>query len=365
MRLKIATGVLFTTAIFFAGCAKKGPPLFEADEFKQDKLAVAQRYVKIEHPKALKKQSKKAFVPLFQVEFVNQSNASSSSVVFGDGNSSNLHVSYHLEGVDTASFVSLVDGLYSDFLGQLKSSGYEVISKEDMVKTPQYQELIGKAEKSNPLEVSSRLEGSNKALVVAPPGMAVFYINSFNPKPSIKGFFAAFKGDLPEAPLARLTDSTQAVAVCVQMIVSFADLKDDHIRGSGTSSISTTYRFAVANMHTLIGFGGEESVSKSGNPNRWNFRPNEGTVARIIKPIYGGSGFVTGKRDITSTGTKVAEGVANAFSMLAAASSGGSSTTSKTRIYALDVDKDKYIALAHDNIGYANDMLMTVINAAK
>jgi len=44
--------------------------------------------------------------------------------------------------------------------------------------------------------------------------------------------------------------------------------------------------------------------------------------------------------------------------MLAAASNGGSSSSSKTRIYALDADKDKYLSLARDNLGYANEMLL-------
>ena len=365
MRLKLATGVLFTTALFFSGCAKKGPPNFEADEFKKDKLAVAQRYVKVEHPKSISKQPKKAFVPMFQVEFINQSSASSSSMNLSTTNSSSVNVSYHLEGVDTASFTSLVDNLYSDFLGQLKTAGYDVMNKDDMTKTPQYQELITKAEKTNPIEMSSRQGGSNKAFVVAPSGMAIFYINNFNPKPSIKGFWAALKGDLPESPLAHLVDSIQEVAVCVQMVVSFADLKDDHVSGSGNSSVSATYNFAIANMHTVMAFGGSESVSKSGSASRWNFMPNSGTVFRITKPMYGGSGFVTGQRDITSTGSKVAEGLGNAFSMLAAASGGGSSHTSKTRVYALDVDKDKYLGLARDNIGYATDMMVTMATNTK
>ncbi|MEO7427712.1 MAG: hypothetical protein ABI036_21190 [Fibrobacteria bacterium] len=350
---------VLSAAIVFGGCAKNGPPPFEADEFKADKEKVAKIYVKAEHPKALKKQPKQAVIPLFQVEFINESSASSSSYSLAKEGSTSTNLSYTLMGVDTAAFTALVDSLYTDFAADLKAQGYEVMPKEAMLATPQYAELKAKAEPTNPTQQPSRLEGKNQAMVVAPTGMAVVYLNSFNPKVSLKNMWSGMKGDLPEAPLARLVDSAKCVAVGVQMVVGFASLSDTHVKGSGNSSVNADFRFSIAPLHSEVMFAGDEAISKASNPSRWNFNAKDGTILRLQKPIFGSNGFATGTRDITSTGSKVAEGLGNALGVMAAMAGGGGAHTSKTRKYALDVDKDKYVGLARENLGYARGLLLT------
>lgn len=358
----VASG-LFAIA-FLVGCGAKKDPTFESAEYKKDKAAVTARYVQVVNPKAAvkaTKQNKKVFIPLFQVEFINQSSASSSSYAFASGGgSSSVKVTYKLQGVDTAAFVSLVNKLYGDFVADLSASGYDVISKETLAATPQYQQLMSRGEASNPIELASRTEGANKALVVAPTGMGVVYFGTFSQPPStVKTLWKALKGDLPEASAAALADSLQAQPVLVQMVVGFASLKDDHVKGSGNSSVSAEYRFTVAAVHSKIALLGEDAIYKSGkNKNRWNINATAGGVAQLSKPVFGANGWVIGRRDITSTGTKVAEGIGNALSILAAASGGGSASQSKTKVYALDVNPEIYADRARENLAYTQEMLL-------
>ena len=348
-----------------SGCAGKKDPTFEAADYQKDKAAVTAKYVTVVNPKALAKatkKSKKVFIPLFQVEFINQSSAASSSYSFAsNGGSSSVNVTYKLTGVDTAAFSTLVDKLYADFTADLTAAGYEVVDKNTLVTTPQYQQLKTRGEASNPVELASRTEGTNKALVVAPSGMGVVYFSTFSQPPStVKTLWKALKGDLPEASAAALADSLQASPVLVQMVVGFASLKDSHAKGSGNSSVSAEYRFAVAAVHSKIAIFGDDAISHSGkNKNRWNINATQGSVAQLSKPVFGANGWVIGRRDITSTGSKVAEGVGNAIGILAAAAGGGGGAhTSKTRIYALDADPVKYGELARDNLGYTQEMLL-------
>jgi hypothetical protein len=355
---------LAVSAALLIGCGGgKKDPTFEAAEYKKDQKTVTARYVASPNPKAAAsavKEKKKVFIPLFQVEFINSSSASSQSYSLAKDASSNVRVTYKLQGIDTASFVQVVDELYADFVALLEKSGYEVISKETLLSTPQYQQLKERGEKSNPVQLASRLEGSNSALVVAPTGMGVAYFGTFSPPPSaMKTVWKAIKGDLPEASATALADSLGATPVLVQMVVGFASLKDTKIKGSGTSSVSAEYRFTIAAGHSRLAFINEKSLQKNGkNKNRWNLNASTGGVAQLSKPVFGSNGWVTGRRDITSTGTKVAEGIGNALSLLAAASAGGGTSSTKTKVYALDVDKDAYIARARENLGYAQEMLL-------
>lgn len=367
MSLKKTAGVVTTGLLamaFLVGCGAKKDPTFESAEYKQDKAAVTARYVQVVNPKAITKAtktSKKVFIPLFQVEFINQSSASSSSYSIGSGGgSSSVKVTYKLSGIDTASFVTLVDKLYADFVADLTADGYEVVGKEALVATPQYQALKSRGEATNPIVLASRLEGNNKALVVAPTGMGVVYFGSFSPPPStVKTLWKAFSGDLPEGPAAALSDSLQASAVLVQMVVGFASLKDDHVKGSGNSSVSAEYRFTIAAAHSRIALVGDNGMMKNGkNKNRWSLNATSGSIAQLSKPVFGANGWVIGRRDVTSTGTKVAEGIGNALSILAAASGGGSASQSKTKVYALDVDPVIYTDRARENLGFTQEMLL-------
>ena len=374
MSIKFSAKVLpaaLISVLFLIGCAGKKDPTFESAEYKKDKAAVTARYVQVLNPKAAikaAKASKKVFVPLFQVEFINQSSASSSSYSVGSGSgSSSVNVTYKLTGVDTAAFTALVDKLYADFTADLTAEGYEVISKETILSTPQYQQLKERGETSNPIELASRLEGKNKALVVAPTGMGVVYFGSFSPPPSaVKTIWKAFTGDLPEAPAAALADSLQASPILVQMVVGFASLSDDHVKGSGNSSVSAEYRFTVAAVHSKIAFLGDNALMKNGkNKGRWSLNATAGSIAQLSKPVFGANGWVIGRRDITSTGSKVAEGVGNALGMLAAAAGGGSSHSAKSRIYALDADPVKYADRARENLGFTQEMLLYGLAHAK
>jgi len=94
------------------------------------------------------------------------------------------------------------------------------------------------------------------------------------------------------------------------------------------------------------------------NKNRWSLNATSGSIAQLSKPVFGANGWVIGRRDVTSTGTKVAEGIGNALSILAAASGGGSASQSKTKVYALDVDPVIYTDRARENLGFTQEMLL-------
>ncbi|MCD6025364.1 MAG: hypothetical protein K0Q91_2280 [Fibrobacteria bacterium] len=364
MRFKLFAGALLAASLFIGCGGGKKDPTFEAAEYKKDKALVTARYVASPDVKQAEKtvketKGKRVFVPLFQVEFINQSSASSSSYSISSGNSSKVSVTYKLSGVDTAAFTVIVDKLYADFVADLKAAGYDVVSKEELLSTPQYRELMRRGEKSNPVELASRLEGKNKALVVAPTGMGVVYFTTFAIPPStVKTLWKALSGDTPEAMAAALADSLQATPVLAQYVVGFASLADTKVKGSGNSSVSAEYRFTIAGGHSKIAFVGEKGLLKSGkNKNRWGLNGVNGT-AQLSKPIFGSNGWVVGRRDVTSTGTKLAEGVGNALSILAAAGGAGSTSSSKTKVYALDVDQAAYVERARDNLAYAQEMLL-------
>jgi hypothetical protein len=365
MQLKFLTGALLAAALLIGCGGKAKDPTFEAAEYKTNKAEVTARYVASYDAKQAAKtmkevKGKRVFVPLFQVEFVNQSSASSSSYSISSGNQSSVRVTYKLEGVDTASFIAIVDKLYADFVASLQAAGYDVVSKEQLLATPQYQALIQRGEKSNPIDLASRLEGGNRALVVAPTGMGVAYFPTFAQPPSVtKTLWKALSGDLPDAMAAALADSLKATPVLAQYVVGFASLADTKVKGSGNSSVSAEYRFTVAAAHSKIAFVGEKGMVKGAkNKNRWSLNGINGS-AQLSKPVFGSNGWVVGRRDVTSTGTKLAEGVGNALSILAAASGGGgSSSSSKTKVYALDVNQAAYVERARDNLAYAQEMLV-------
>ena len=369
MRSKFFAGAFSTAALLAAfllvGCAGKvKDPTFESGEYKKDKAAVTARYVASYNAKQAEKtmkevKGKRVFVPLFQVEFINQSSASSSSYSISSGNSSKVSVTYQLAGVDTSSFVAIVDKLYADFVAELKVAGYDVVDKDELLATPQYKELTRRGEKSNPIALASRLEGGNRALVVAPSRMGVVYFTTFALPPStVKTVWKALSGDTPDAMATALADSLKATPVLAQYVVGFTSLKDDHAKGSGTSSVSAEYKFTIAAAHSKIAFVGEKGLQKSGkNKNRWGLNGINGS-AQLSKPIFGSDGWVVGRRDVTSTGTKVAEGIGNALGALAAMSTGGSSSSSKTKVYALDVDQKAYVARAQENLAYTQEMLL-------
>jgi hypothetical protein len=363
MQFKILTGAVIAAALLVGCGGGKKDPTFESGEFKNDKKAVTARYVASPNPKMTVKaatEKKKVFIPLFQVEFINASSASSSSYSYNKDASSSVKVTYKLEGVDTAAFIHVVNTLYDNFEKQLKAAGYEVVPKDQLVATPQYQQLKARGEKSNPIQLASRLEGNNTALIVAPSGMGVTYFATFSPPPSaLKTVWKALKGDLPEASAAQLADSLDATPVLAQFVVGFASLADTKVKGSGNSSVSAEYRFTIAAAHTRMAFVNEKSVMKNGkNKNRWSLNAHTGGVAQLSKPVFGSNGWVVGRRDVTSTGTKVAEGIGNALSILAAASAGGSTSSTKTKVYALDVNQEAYVERAQDNLGYASEMLL-------
>lgn len=364
MQFKILSGAVVAAALLIGCGGGKKDPTFESGEYKSNKAAVTARYVGASDLKTTNKvmkevKGKRVFVPMFQVEFVNQSSASSSSYSISSGNSSSVKVTYKLSGVDTANFIAIVDRLYADFVGELKAAGYDVISKEELLATPQYQEQVKRGEKSNPIELASRLEGGNRALVVAPTGMGVVYFPTFAVPPStVKTLWKALSGDTPDALVAQLADSLKATPVFAQYVVGFASLKDTKVKGSGNSGVSAEYRFTIAAAHSKIAFVSEKGLLKSPkNKNRWALTGANGSV-QLSKPIFGSNGWVTGRRDVTSTGTKVAEGIGNALSILAAASAGGSTSNSKTKVYALDVDQDAYVSRARENLNFAQEMLV-------
>ncbi len=358
---------VFLAAALLIGCGGKAKdPTFESAEYKSSKAEVTSRYVASYDAKQAVKtmkevKGKRVFVPLFQVEFINSSSASSSSYSISSGNSSSVKVSYKLTGVDTANFIAIVNNLYNEFVGELKTAGYDVISKEELLATPQYQQQMKLGEKSNPIQLASRLEGNNYALVVAPTGMGVVYFNGFAVAPSaVKTVWKALSGSMPDAMTAALADSLKATPVLAQYVVGFATLNDKHVKGSGNSQVSAAFNFTIAAAHSKVAFVGEKGIVKNGkNKNRWMLNGINGS-AQLSKPIFGSKGWATGTRDITSTGTKIGEGVGAALSTLAAlsGSGGGSTNSSKTRVYALDVNQDLYVARAQENLAYAQQMLV-------
>ena len=366
MQFKILSGVVLAAALLIGCGGGKKDPTFESSEFKSNKGTVTSRYVASYDAKQAVKtmkevKGKRVFVPLFQVEFVNQSSASSSSYSISSGNSSSVKVTYKLMGVDTASYIAIVDKLYADFVTELQAAGYDVVSKEELLATPQYQALKQRGEKSNPIDLASRLEGGNRALVVAPTGMGVAYFPTFAQPPSVtKTLWKALSGDLPDAMAAALADSLKATPVLAQYVVGFASLSDTKVKGSGNTGVSAEYRFTIAAAHSKVAFVGEKGMVKSAkNKSRWSLNGINGS-AQLSKPVFGSNGWVVGRRDITSTGTKLAEGLGSALSVLAAASGGGGGSTnsSKTRVYALDVNQEAYVARAQENLAYAQQMLV-------
>ena len=358
------TGALLAAALF-TGCGGGAPkdPTFEADQFKSEKAAVTARYVGSQNPKAaakVAKENKKVFIPVFQVEFINASGASSSSYSMTSSNSSNVRLSYQLTGLDTASLATLVDNLYSDFVNELTASGYEVIPKEVVIATPQYQKLKAAAEPNNPTLVPGRMEGNSTALVFAPSGMSVAYLANFNPGPfDLKTIMKNAKRGSPDGYTLYLTDTLKATPIVVQLVVGFVGFQDTKVKGSGNSGVSSNFRFTIAGAHSKIGFFSEKNIKRDrkNNPQYFDFASTG--IAQLSKPVFGSAGWTLGTRDITSTGTKVMEGVANTLSILAsAAGGGGGAHTSKSRVYALDVDKEAYLVRARENLGYAQSMLL-------
>ncbi|EDY87732.1 hypothetical protein GP5015_1221 [gamma proteobacterium HTCC5015] len=60
---------------------------------------------------------------------------------FKTGPEANVHVNAKLDGVDTATFQSIVDKGYADFVAQLKAAGYEVVGRDVLKKSKEFNGL--------------------------------------------------------------------------------------------------------------------------------------------------------------------------------------------------------------------------------
>lgn len=361
-RTVLALALSLSLGAVSLGCAH-APPAFSASDLASNKEATLKKYVDVDNEDVFKKMGSKVYIGQFQVEYISSSAAAASSYSSSSGNSTSLHVTYNLKDVDASMFQALTDGLYQGFVADLKSRGVDTVSIDELKGKDQYQKLMTKSE-VNGSEQPSRLqaEQSAKALVFAPTGMPVLYTN-FNPRLTVASIFGGISGDQPENFIANLSDEMKVPVVAVQMIVGFAQLKASG--SNGNSSVGATFRFSIAPKQTVMQVVLADNMSIDSSKKRSGVKWNKGAKVWLKEPIFSDKGFDKSVTDATATSTKVVEGVANAFSALAALSTGNGSHSSSTKVYDLHADPAAYKTLADQNLGYTRTMFMFMVDKNK
>ena len=128
----------------------------------------ASKLMSVAESKALKG-VKKVAVPLFSVEFVIADAQRAETSGFAAAGRASSTLAYTLKGVDEADFQAITATLYERFVADLKATGVEVLTPEQLGASPAYRKLAAGG-------VASPIVSSS-AITAAPAGLPIYGFN--------------------------------------------------------------------------------------------------------------------------------------------------------------------------------------------
>lgn len=259
---------------------------------------------------------KKVSIPRYIVNFDKKAGESASASTGWTGPNANTHVHAQLEGIEEATFARITEKAYADFEQKMRAAGYEVIPKDTLVNTAEYQTW-------SETDYPKVGKGSSKYL---PQGMRSFS--------KFKQYFRH----------GNLMNETQAALVEPTMMVNFAAFGKKTSRQSG---FQTTSASAEVTMGTTVHVSGSlqgttlKKCDKRGQCFGDAIFFHTGQVSYSMQPF--------GKiADTTSKGAKAVQGALNALARFS-----GTSTRSDTK-FTVTGDNSAYEAAALDALYQAN-----------
>lgn len=296
-------------------------------------------------PAAFKGLSRVA-VPLFTVEFITADNVSAETSGFAAAGRARASAYYKLIGVDEPEFQALTDALYADFLRDLKASGLDVVTTEQLLASPTYRKITAGGSAS-PIK-------SDSTQMLAPAGLSIYGFSKASAGGEKKSLFGTLSSiGAGFAAVSGLTDTIDlqkelgAAIVEVQMRVHFVQLTNNNKgflgRLSSTASVSgnalPSVRSATLNVQT--------AATRS--------------VLTLQNPLtFDGSAFSEVREEATTAGD-VAGGVAVALLQMAT----GSKDSSSTEKYEAVADPVKYREVVGAGLGTVREMMLAQLKAGR
>ena len=318
--------------VLFTACASAPPPKQEPLSLDTDPTSVATEYVVLQNGDKLPK-SGNVVITSCNVAFGKKTRASASTQAGAlnrgythDGKvrvDTKVTSELILEGIDDAQLNRISNSICSEAKTTLVQAGYNVI---DASKDPLFQQLQNSG-KPSPYSWDFN---KNDYAVFAPSGYQIWDERFLSVAGGLKSAFRAAKGTNSSQLLTGLINSQQATGVAMHFAVAFASAEGD----KGRKSMFATDDTAEITHDTRMMVTGDINFIPATQLKCWErFGKTEcmadGATPRVVsvKPLIAEEQAYVAIRDVQSTGSKVAEGLANTLNMLSAlAGSTGSST---------------------------------------
>jgi hypothetical protein len=286
-------------------------------------------------------------VPQFTVEFVTSDNVTAQTSGFAAAGRASTTGYYKLVGVAEADFQKLAEQAYADLVSQLQASGLEVVPASEVQAAPTWRKLAaaGKA-------LPSR---SDSAVTVAPPGMALYGLNSAQAataKPGLFGALSAIGAGFGAAGasidnIALQKELGDAALVEVALRLHFAQL-DSNTKGffgrlGSTAEVSAKVHAVVASASLTLQSGALVSVLQLKQP-------------LLLDP----SAFAELRKE-AATGADVAGAVAVGLLRLAI----GSGDSSSSEKYEAVADNARYTDVVGKGLGSVNALFSQRLRAER
>ena len=307
----------------------------------------ASKLMSVAESKALKG-VKKVAVPLFSVEFVIADAQRAETSGFAAAGRASSTLAYTLKGVDEADFQAITSGLYERFVAELKATGAEVLTPEQLGASPAYKKLAASGAAS-PIVSSS-------AITAAPAGLPIYGFNKTQTGGTSSG--ASLFGALSQMgssfgavgailDTATMQQELGAHVVEVQMKVNFVQLTNNNKgflgRLSSTASVDGKVQPSVGSASFRV-YGGSTG----------------GSVTLNAPLALDGAAFSEVRKKASSTGEKV--GLV-AVAVLGAMIGGGNSS-SRDDMEAV-ADAAKYREIVGSGLGTVTQMFVQRLKAGE
>ena len=344
----------FAAALFSAGLLLAAPASQAKDETTPLRVdasfnatAAASSGFTIVDSKALKG-IKRVAVPVFAVEFIFADNVNSQTSGFGAAGRSSSSLYYKLLGVGEPEFQAITDALYTQFLGELKASGVEVVEASQFTAAPTYRKLVASGSAA-PVKTDS-------TMTMSPPGLGLYGFAKLGGGNSSSGrsiFGALSDVGSGFAAVGAIGDTIQlageldASLIEVRMRVNFVQLSDDNKgflgRLAGTATASGKAFPSVDNVMMSVQSG-----------------PLRSTLTMKNTLTLDSAAFAEVREKATTTGDVVG---AVAVGLLKLAI--GSKDSSSSKELEVLADPVRYKAVVGAGLGSAGSMLVARMKAER
>lgn len=252
------------------------------------------------------KNCKKVVVTAFNVQFITKKDAGTHA---GRETEGAAHVNSHIKltGLDTATFQTITDQAYTNFVKGLQSLGLEVMPYSEYAALPGYADMKSHF-KTSPMEVSGGMFSGEPSQLFAPQGMPVIL---FGDELALGQGTLMTAGIGQNAPLTKeavMAKETGVASVHVYLVVDFCQMEANGGTYSFSAKVDTKPQISISKVSRCSFFfdnsmynGGREFVKMKNN-------------------AFGTNNYVSEFNNVTTGGQKAGDVAANVIGVF----SGGS-----------------------------------------